>query len=61
MVNNIDFIRYYDLDGKWVANSYEEIDEYIDRKYTKPEEPIYVEIPEQEANDDDTINIYLDN
>ena len=43
-------IAYYTLDGKLVANSYEQAEEYINNKYVEPEEELEQEQPE--------VNIY---
>lgn len=33
---------YYTLDGKFIANSYEEVEKYIDNKYKEPEQEVEV-------------------
>lgn len=53
--NVVDLIGYYTLDGTLVAKSYEEVEEYLDKKYTKPE--LEVEIVPQEPADE-KVEIY---
>lgn len=51
--NIVDLIGYYTLDGELVATSYEEVEEYLDNKYTEPEpEPEPEDVTEEQPEVD---------